>query len=112
MHYQQNQKGCILISLSFNLKLHIEFITHNQHISFWLARIKTRQNATILLKNMHFMLWPNQFQKICQIKECYYRLDLANPIIFYNGLVTLLSNQIEPLKNGSFLVLPSSLCRD
>jgi hypothetical protein len=34
---------------------------------------KTRQNTMVNLnssENLHFMLWPDQFQKICQIKAC------------------------------------------
>ena len=34
----------------------------------------------------HFMLWPNQFQKNCQIKTWYYRMELTNPLRSYNGL--------------------------
>ena len=31
----------------------------------------------------HFMLWPNQFQKIRQIKSWYCRIDLTNPLKSY-----------------------------
>ena len=37
-------------------------------------------------ENAHFMLWPDQFQKIHQIKAWYYRIDLTNQLRSYNGL--------------------------
>ena len=41
-------------------------------------------------ENVHFMLWPDQFQKIRQIKAWYHRIDLTNPLRSYNGLVLTL----------------------
>ena len=37
-------------------------------------------------ENAHFMLWPSQFQKNCQIKAWYYRIDLTNPLRSYGGI--------------------------
>ena len=31
-------------------------------------------------ENVHFMLWPDQFQKIRQIKAWNYKIDLTNPL--------------------------------
>ena len=38
-------------------------------------------------ENAHFMLWPDQFQKIRQIKACHYIIDLTNPLSSYNAMV-------------------------
>ena len=37
-------------------------------------------------EHAHFMLWPDQFQKICQIKAWYYRIDLTHPLRSLNSL--------------------------
>ena len=47
-------------------------------------------------ENAHFMLWPDQFQKIRQIKAWYYRIDLTNPLRSYNAIVWLRRVPIVP----------------
>ena len=41
----------------------------------------------ISAENVHFILWPDQFQKIRQIKAWYYRIDLTNRLRSYNSLI-------------------------
>ena len=54
---------------------------------------KTRQNNSA--ENAHFMFWPNQFQKIRQIKAWYYRIDMTNPLRSYNCLGSFMSCFIQ-----------------
>ena len=49
-----------------------------------------------------FMLWPDQYQKIFQIKAWYYRIDLKNPLKSYNGLDCGLTILWLKFKNAQF----------
>ena len=80
-----------LVALSLGVKVIFFTTVSNAFIkTLKIKKKKNRQNAKVNInsaENAHFMLWPDQFKKIRQIKAWYYRIDLTNPLRSYNGLL-------------------------